>query len=130
VKIIHHQIHGQDYHDMCIYLAERILYEKGWEMTDKRWFKERKLNTGDPDIFATLYSHFNGAGGKRVDVIERIVVEIESDLTRANKEKKERQFDADIGKTITGVRLIIINLADIKNQDSIKETIAHLEKWL
>ena len=126
MKLIHHQIHGLDYHDLCIYLSERILVESGWEMTDKRWFKDKHMATGDPDIFATKYSAYNGTNGKRTEVVERKVVEIESKLTNANKRKKEAQFR----DTVTGVEIIIINLAENKHQDSIMETIKFLEARL
>ena len=126
MNVIHHQIHGLDYHDLCIFLSERILVESGWEMTDKRWFKDKHLEAGDPDIFATKYSAYNGTNGKRTEVVERKVVEIESKLTNANKRKKEAQFR----DTVTGVEIIIINLAENKHQDSIIETVKFLEERL
>ena len=126
MNVIHHQIHGQPNHDLNIFLAERILIEEGWELTDKRWFKDKHLATGDPDIFATKYSNYNGTNGHRMEVVERKVIEIESKLTNANKRKKEQQFR----DTVTGVEIIIIDLAENKHPDSISETIMFLRERL
>ena len=70
--------------------------------------------------------HLVGKTGQALDRIGSKVVEIESKLTNANKRKKEAQFR----DTVTGVEIIIINLAENKHQDSIIETVKFLEERL
>jgi hypothetical protein len=123
MQVIEHQIHGQSLHDLNIYLAERICIQRGYIHADKRWFADKHYARGVPDIFVKRSSHCNGTNGKRRDVTEYLVIEIESKLTVANRLKKYKQFQ----ETVTGVELQIINLADNKYQDSIEKTIAFLD---
>jgi hypothetical protein len=126
MRTIHHDLQGQDNHDLCIYLAERMLTQRGYVHLDKRWWKDKANSPGVPDIYVEKWSRGTNERGMRIDICERKVIEIESKLTKKNKEKKEQQFRG----SVKGTEIIIINLAENKDQDSISKTIEFLDKYL
>ncbi len=106
--MIHHHIHGKDRHDLCIYLAERLIVRSGHELRDGTWFKKKHIYAGEPDIYVRVADVFKNGRGQRLDKQNFYVVEIESDLTKENKLKKWAQFR----ETVKDTELIIVNLAE------------------
>jgi Uma2 family endonuclease len=112
MKIIHHQIHGHDAHDLSIYLTQRMIVESGADLLDGSWFSKRKNYPGIPDIYCRVKERRHN-GSSVVHGLKDYVIEIESKLSKANREKKEAQFQQSNAGT---TELIIINLADLSYQ--------------
>ena len=124
MKVIHHQVHGKDEHDLSIYLAQRMIVESGADLLDGAWFSKRKNYPGIPDIYARVKERRHD-GPRIINSTKDYVIEVESVLSKANKEKKEAQFQQSNAGT---TELIIINLADLSYQAH--DSISALESFI
>lgn len=107
-KIIHHHIHGKDTHDLAIYLTERMIVQSGGKLLDGSWYAKRNTYPGIPDVYCRV-KEWRKCGASKIAWFKDYVIEIESNLTEANRKKKESQFQQSNAGT---TELIIVNLAD------------------
>jgi len=116
--IIVHRIHGHSTHDLAIYLAERHLKIKKCILKDPTIFKKKFYYPGEPDIYFDVIE-----GGKRYTYI----VEMESNPTKANTEKKNNQFK---GSNAGITDMILIDLSKCEHPENWIELDTYIKKWL
>jgi hypothetical protein len=117
-RIIYHQSHGDTLHDLCIFLAELIIAEKGYKFLDGKAFKSKRMYPGEPDIYIELPIQSTDSHGKKTKSTARRVIEIETHATKASIEKKKAQFISSIMRTDPYIDLIIIPINECKEQDN------------
>lgn len=101
-----HRLHGDDLHDLVIFLAERLIVQKGGKLKPTRDFRGRKLCPCEPDIFFEIETKLI-EGNRRIKQRGLYVVEIETKATYESRITKYKQYK----ETLTGlVDLIIIDL--------------------
>jgi hypothetical protein len=121
-----HRIHGKDYHDLCIFLVQRMIVDAGHQLLNGDVFKLKYHFPSSPDIYMAVLEQRH-EGSKVISWTQRYVIEVETHLTKANAEKKYNQFEA----SNTACKLIIINLADFKGEhDSIEWTEKYLAMFM
>ena len=120
MKGFYHNGHGLNEHDLAIFLTERLIVNAGHELRDARQYPSKYCYPGKPDVWC-IVEEKRHSGPNIIKNKKSVIIEIESNLTRINEEKKNNQF----------AKPIIINLDDIEGtHDSIKNLEAHIRKNL
>ena len=88
---INHEIHGDSTHDTTIYLVEKILKQDNCQLRDKRFFKDKALNAGEPDVFYMRKDKIT-RGGKKTPITSFFVVEVQHQMTPKIIQKKVEQY--------------------------------------
>lgn len=109
--------HGGFLHNLVIFIAWYKLINSGWKVVvQDRSFKDFTYAPSIPDLRAT----------KRDPKITNYIIEVESKLTATKAHKKWIQFVRENH----GYDLILLNIDDIKNPDSLKSIGEYVERML
>ena len=109
--------HGGELHNIIIFLSWYKLMRDDWQVTiQDRSFKDKYYAPSIPDIRAV----------KKDPKITNYIVEVESNLTAVTARKKWVQFVRESH----GYDLVILNIDDIPDTDSLKSISRYLEGLL
>jgi hypothetical protein len=100
-----HYIHGDELHDLTIFLTERILVRKGAKLKDIFVFRDKYNCPAIPDIYAK-YEAKMIKGNTRRTVTKLIVVEVETRATTESIRKKQQQYE----ESMAGIELVVLDL--------------------
>jgi hypothetical protein len=109
--------HGGFLHNLVIFIAWKKLLDEGWKVTvQDRSFKDLQWAPSIPDLRVV----------KRNPKITNYIVEVETKLTFDKARRKWIQYIRDN----YGYDLIILNIDDIENPDSLKSINEYVEMSL
>jgi len=101
-----HHIHGLANHDLAILLTERMCVRNGCEILDGKWMLGKGYAAGEPDVIVRAFDCAKDHHGTKTPHSENVVIELESHLSKANKEKKQLQFS----QSVANCELMIVEL--------------------
>lgn len=105
-KMWNHRLHGDDLHDLAIFLVERHVIKKGGVLKPTRDFRGKKICPCEPDVYFSMDTKLI-EGNKRVHQKGLYVVEIETKATNESRMTKYKQYK----ESLAGLTdLIVIDL--------------------
>jgi len=121
---------GSDIHQYLISAAEVYLRSKGYTIKDRSLYQALiGLKVPSiPDLMATKRESYRDTRGRRRDVIDAIIVEVEMKPTKASIRKKEKQYS----ENLVGWTLIILDARGIRGmrQGWDNVTMRAIQDWL
>lgn len=122
-----HRLHGDDLHDLVIFLVERDVIQKDGKLKPTRDFKKKYVSPCEPDVFFEIDAKLI-EGNKRTNQKALYVVEVETRATNQSRLKKYQQYK----EHLTGLTdLIVVDLdkeyIEWAGKNNIKDHI--FERW-
>lgn len=101
-----HRLHGDDLHDLVIFLVERHVIENNGVIKPTRDFKGKKICPCEPDVYFSIDTKLID-GNKRIHQKGLYVVEVETRATNESRLTKFKQYR----ESLAGLTdLIVIDL--------------------
>ena len=109
------QPHGSRLHSHAILETKLICSERGYIELDPTALKDKQIYPGIPDACVLIKTSRTSAKGRRTDTELRLIIELETDATKASIAKKCAQYDT----SLKGYELNVINLRHMRDKDSL-----------
>ena len=110
---------------MTIYLVEKALLKEEAIIRDRKFFKDKGVNPGEPDILYMRRAHISKQGGKKVPITMNFVVEIQNEMTPEIVAHKLEQYQ------MAGIDdVIFVNPNDYERIGELDALVRGYSKWL
>jgi len=101
--------HGDLLHQVGIFLAIKSCNDRGYVVRDPEVFAKKNITPCIPDVWADTTWKFTNQYGRKTQGRKNLIIEIETNATKASILNKWRQYV----ESTTGLELIVLDLNEV-----------------